>query len=170
MCIKFEYIINHVFGRMHHERNIQIMIAAGPQPKIHSLAMRKIYFVGNRSNVNLRALGFYSPYNNVKTESSTAIFKSYTVGILDILQKKSNRLPTFQWTKDISIYTNIVQPSFLYNSLANFLDVIRVTNTSVQKEVHRPSYPHFVRLLDEDLSSIKSRLSKDDGEGCPLAL
>ena len=67
------------------------------------------------------------------------------------------------------MYTDIVQPSLVSNPLANLLDVIPVTSTHGENGVHRPSHPHFVRLLGGDLSSIEIRLCTDDGEELPIS-
>ena len=67
------------------------------------------------------------------------------------------------------MYTDIVQPSLVSNSLANLLDVIPVTSTNGENGVHRPSHPHFVRLLGGDLSSIEIRICTDDGKELPIS-
>ena len=66
------------------------------------------------------------------------------------------------------MYTDIVQPSLVFNSLAKLLDVIPVTSINGENGVHRPSNPHFVRLLGGDLSSSEIRLCTDDGEELPI--
>ena len=80
----------------------------------------------------------------------------------------SDRSPSYQWIKDIYVYTDIVQPSLVSNYLANLLEVIFVTSTNGENGVYRPSHPHFVHLLGGDLSSIEIRLCMDDGEELPI--
>ena len=80
----------------------------------------------------------------------------------------SDRSPSFQWVKDIYVYTDIVQPSLVSNSLANLLDVIPVTSSNGENGVYRLSHPHFVRLLGGNLTLIEIRLCTDDCEKLPI--
>ena len=76
----------------------------------------------------------------------------------------ANRPPFGSNIKDIYVYTDIVQPSLVSNSIANQLNILHVTGRIGDISVHRPTHPHYVRLLVCDLSFIKIRLCKDDGE------
>ena len=79
------------------------------------------------------------------------------------------RPPAVRQIKDIYLYTDIVQPSLVSNSLANLLDIVPVNGRVGDISVHRPTHLHYVRLLGGDLSSIEIRLCKDDGEEVPIA-
>ena len=71
--------------------------------------------------------------------------------------------------KDIYVYSNIVQPSLVFNSLANLLDVIPVMSCVGENCVHRFSQPHYVRLHGGDISAIEIRLCQENGEELPIS-
>ena len=170
VCTKLEHIINRVLRRVHNDPNVRVMIAAGPQPRIHIISpcVKFILLAPARESI-LRALGFYSPSYNVKTQTIDCSVHYLYCGDFGHPATKSDRSPAFQWIQDIYVYTDIEHPLLVSNSLANLLDAIPVTSSTGEIGVHRPSHPHFVRLLVGDLSSIEIRLCTDDGEELPIS-
>ena len=70
----------------------------------------------------------------------------------------AERPPNLRVIKDIYVYTIIVQPSLVSNTLANFLDVIPVMSSVGGIGVRRLSQPHYVRFHGGDLTAIEIRL------------
>ena len=146
------------------------MIAAGPKPRIHIISpCVKFILLALAGETILRALGFYSPTHNVKTQYIDSSVNYLYCGDFGHPETKSDRVPLFKWIKDIYVYTDIVQPSLVSNSLANLLAVIPVTSAQSENGVHRPSHPHFVCLLGENLLSIEIRLCTADSEELPIS-
>ena len=71
--------------------------------------------------------------------------------------------------KTIYVYTDIVQPSLVSNSLANLIHIVLVTGSVADISVHPPSCPHFVRLIGGDHSSIEIRLCQEDDQELPIS-
>ena len=71
--------------------------------------------------------------------------------------------------KDSYVYSDIVQPYLVSNSLVNLLDVIPVMSSVGENGVHRPSQSHYVRLHIGDISAIEIRLCQKNGEELPIS-
>ena len=106
---------------MHNDPNVRVMIAAGPKPRIHIISpcVKFILLASARESI-LRALGFYSPSYNVKKQAIDCSVHYLYCGDFGHPETLSDPSPSFQWIKDIYVYTDIVQPSLVFNSLSTW--------------------------------------------------
>ena len=80
----------------------------------------------------------------------------------------AERAPQIRVIEDIYVYSDIVQPSLVSNSLANLLDVIPVMSCVGENGVHRPAQLHYVRLHGGYISAIEIRLCQENGDKLPI--
>ena len=154
ICASLKKIINRVLQRVHPDPGVRVMFAAGTAPRIVIIAPRvKFKLLASTKGSLLRALGFESAtyeLEKVKLRFQTD-YVSNTIGHLycgDLgnNERSAELAPQLRVIKDIYVYSDIVQPSIVSNSLANLLDVIPVMSCVGENGVHRCSQPHYVRL------------------------
>ena len=169
-CAGLEAIINRVLARVHSDPGVRVMLTATCPSRISIFSPRvKFVMLALSSESIIRAMGFQPAiYHSTRILSGESVdFLFYGTEHND--EMLAARPPAVRQIKDIYVYTDIVQPSLVSNSLANLLDIVPVTGRVGDISVHRPTHLHYVRLLGGDLSSIEIRLCKDDGEEVPIA-
>ena len=170
LCAGLESMINRVLRRVHNDPGVRVMLTASSPPRINIVAPRvKFVIIALTNESIIRALGY-----NPATYLSERVLEGESVDYLfcendHTDESIAERLPSVRVLKDIYVYTDIVQPSLVSNSLANLIDMVPVTGSVEDISVHRPSHPHFVRLLGGDLSCIEIRLCQEDGQELPIS-
>ena len=169
ICAGLEDIINRVLGRVHTDPGVRVMLRALSPPRITIVTPRIKFMITALSDESIiRALGYDPPtYISELFIDGGEVDFFYCGNELND-EKWAHYTPDLRLIKDIYVYTDIVQPSLVSNTLASLLDMVPVTGHVGDISVHRPSHPQFVRLLGGDLSSIEIRLCKEDGQELPI--
>lgn len=170
ICAGLEDIINRVLRQVHSDPGVRVMIRSRAPTRITIVSPRIKFLITALSSESIvRALG-YDPPTYVSDHVSEGEEVDYFFCGTEINDEKwAQHSPDLRSIKDIYVYTDIVQPSLVSNTLASLLDMVPITSHVGDISVHRPPNPQFVRLLGGDLSSIEIRLCQEDGQELPIS-